>query len=233
MIRAVGLCPKALLIIACSISDNGSSSTLKPRLKKVCLKDVNQDLKHLDPPTYRRFYEIIGEGETIGDGKRVGIKRILAIDGDRHTRHTNFCRQSDVIWLRGSAACAEENQFPQRTCPRVHNYISVSHSPNFSGNLSPLVQREDVLSLLTLVTVFSCEGLDWQSVSSVGHRYLSLMRRRLMHCEGDSRETTFSKYKSGLCDIKELSLILQRMALAPNEQQQQQQQSQQQQQGVM
>ena len=102
--------------------------------------------------------------------------------------------------------------------------------PTPAGNLSPLVQRGDILSLLTLITMFSCDGASWPGVAAVGRRYLSVMRRRLRHREGDARETTFDRFKSGLCDIKELSVILQRMTLSPQEMQQQQQEQQQQQQ---
>jgi len=46
------------------------------------------------------------------------------------------------------------------------------------------------------------------------------MRRRLMHREGGREDEFFQKFKSAICDIKELSLILKNMSL---EQQQQQQ----------
>ena len=98
-------------------------------------------------------------------------------------------------------------------------------------SLSELVQSQDCLALMTLITIFSNEGMAPGSLSSLAHTYLNLMRRRLMHVEGDTEERTFSKFRSGLCDIKELSLILQKMSMtqAAKEQEQMQLEMQQQQ----
>ena len=44
------------------------------------------------------------------------------------------------------------------------------------------------------------------------------MRRRLRHHEGEAgAEATFARFMAGLCDIKELSLILQQMTLTDQE----------------
>ena len=41
------------------------------------------------------------------------------------------------------------------------------------------------------------------------------MRRRLMHLEGDVEERFFNRFKSALCDIKEISQIIQKVAGLP------------------
>jgi hypothetical protein len=49
--------------------------------------------------------------------------------------------------------------------------------------------------------------------SRKGRQYMNLTRRRLMLFEEGEEEKSFLKFKSTLCDIKELSMIMQSLIM--------------------
>ncbi len=81
-------------------------------------------------------------------------------------------------------------------------------------NLRELVQRQDIMNLLALVTMFSCAGVDGlPGVAELARCYMDVVRRRLVYREGDVEEKVFGRFTSALCDIKELAKILQRLTI--------------------
>jgi hypothetical protein len=82
-------------------------------------------------------------------------------------------------------------------------------------NLSELVKNMETFKLMTLITLFSGEGVSDTGIARLQRKYLFLLRRRLNHYEGEVGEYLYAKFKSGLCDIKELSVIMQKMIVVP------------------
>jgi hypothetical protein len=127
----------------------------------------------------------------------------------------------DKIMVEKIAAVMDTNKIKKMTIKDLNEDIhlldpnDVNRYAVLVKNLSGLLKNVETFKLMTLITLFSGEGVSDTGIAQLQQKYLHLLRRRLKYYEGDCGDFLYARFKSGLCDIKELAVIVQKIVVMP------------------
>ena len=74
-----------------------------------------------------------------------------------------------------------------------------------TARLAPIVRNIDAFKLITFILMFDVDEGELRRVQT---RYLTLLRRRLRHLQGDKEDDLYERFVTGMADIKRVGEII-------------------------